>query len=209
MALQNRVAPDGQLLAVEARGMFMGNRGGRIHDPETQRLTGRSHASKRWLCCALAYKGWQRDVWGKFYTELFFMDEVTSLAAGHRPCFLCRREAADRFVACWQKATGADAAPSADEMDAVLHAQRLGHKRSRKEPLWVTSDEDWPDGVLVRDGNAFFARQGGRWLRWSVEGYDASQSELSEQVEMITPLQIVEVLRAGYAPQWHASYKEL
>ena len=83
MPLQNRVDPFGELLATSARGLFMGNRGGRIHSEE-QTLTRRRWASRQWICCVLDFKGRQRDVWGRYYTELFFLDEVTALAAGHR-----------------------------------------------------------------------------------------------------------------------------
>jgi hypothetical protein len=97
MPLQNRVDPFGELFASPARGTLMGNRGGRIHD-ERRQLSARRWASKQWICCKLAFNGRHRDVWGDGYTELFFLDEVTAFAAGHRPCFECRRKDAERFA---------------------------------------------------------------------------------------------------------------
>ncbi len=96
MPLQNRVDPFGNLLATPARGTLMGNRGGKFHTDD-RKLTRRRWASRQWICCVLDFKGRQRDVWGRFYTELFFLDEVTAFAAGHRPCFECRRKDAERF----------------------------------------------------------------------------------------------------------------
>ncbi len=100
MPLQNRVLPDGQIVAHSARGAFMGNRGGRFHDPETRTLTTRRWASRQWIICVLDFKHRHREVMGHGYTELFFLDEVTALAAGHRPCFECRRQAGSQSVLC-------------------------------------------------------------------------------------------------------------
>jgi len=90
MPLQNRVDPFGELFADRSRGLFLGNRGGRLHDDD-RALGRRRWASRQWICCRLEFKDRHRKVWGKSYTELFFLDEVTALAAGHRPCFECRR----------------------------------------------------------------------------------------------------------------------
>ncbi len=97
MPLQNRVTPYGDLVATPARGLFLGNRGGRFHT-DAKTLSARRWASRQWICCVLDFKGRQRDVWGRFYTELFFLDEPTALAAGHRPCFECRRKDAQDFA---------------------------------------------------------------------------------------------------------------
>jgi hypothetical protein len=98
MPLQNRVDPFGDLFADAARGLLMGNRGGRFHTDE-KKLATRRWVSRQWICCVLDFHGRHRDVWGRSYTELFFLDEVTALAAGHRPCFECRREVAQVFAA--------------------------------------------------------------------------------------------------------------
>ena len=121
--LQNRCAPDGSLHAVAARGMFMGNRGGRLHrDDKT--LGPARWKGRAWICCLTAFRGRRRDVMGPGYTEIFFLDEATALAAGHRPCFECRRADALAFAAAWGRAKGGRP-PRAGAMDLVLHAERL------------------------------------------------------------------------------------
>jgi len=113
MPLPNRVTPSGDLIATPARGTLFGNRGGRFHT-DARTLTARRWASRRWICCVLDFKGRQRDVWGRFYTELFFLDEPTALAAGHRPCFECRRNDAEAFAEGWRKAHRLSARPLAE-----------------------------------------------------------------------------------------------
>ena len=132
MPLQNRVSPFGELLAVPARGTLMGNRGGRLHGDD-RTLGARRWASKQWICCRLAFNGRHRTVWGASYTELFFLDEVTAFAAGHRPCFECRRQDAERFA---QLFVGVDPGATvkraaAAAMDDVLHAERVDGKAKR------------------------------------------------------------------------------
>src|ERR1700761_5044080 len=119
MPLQNRVDPFGELFATPARGTMFGTRGGRIHTDD-KKLTKRRWASRQWICCVLDFKGRQRDVWGRYYTELFFLDEPTAFAAGHRPCFECRRKDAEMFAEFWRKARRLAVRPYADEMDEVL-----------------------------------------------------------------------------------------
>src|SRR5215468_11331804 len=121
MPLQNRVSPFGELLAVPARGLLFGNRGGRFHT-NARRLTARRWVSRRWICCVLDFKGRHRDVWGRFFTELFFLDEPTALAAGHRPCFECRRKEAELFAEKWRQAFRLPARPRAPAMDERLQA---------------------------------------------------------------------------------------
>src|SRR6476646_8354138 len=129
MPLQNRVTPFGELIASPARGTLLGNRGGRIHDDE-RKLTARRWTSKQWICCQLDFNNRHRKVWGDGYTELFFLDEVTALAAGHRPCFECRRADAKAFAEKWAEAWGGGI-PYAPEMDEVLHAERLTGREKR------------------------------------------------------------------------------
>src|SRR6476660_9299416 len=105
MPLQNRVDPFGELFADSARGTLLGNRGGCFH--HDGRLIGkRRWASNRWISCTLEFRGRRRSVWGNSYTELFFLDEVTALSAGHRPCFRCRRKFAALFSATFPSAEG-------------------------------------------------------------------------------------------------------
>src|SRR6185295_16764435 len=118
MPLQNRVSPFGELVVSHARGTLMGNRGGRLHD-DKRRLTRRRWVSRQWICCVLEFKGRRRNVWGRYYTELFFLDEVTALAAGHRPCFECRRKDAERFALLF---SGKKQRATAVSMDKILQA---------------------------------------------------------------------------------------
>src|SRR4029450_5546706 len=97
MPLPNRVSPFGELVASPARGTLMGNRGGRLHDAQ-RKLTVRRWVTRAWICCRLDFKDRHRDVWSEGYTELFFLDEVTAFAAGHRPCFECRRKNCEQFA---------------------------------------------------------------------------------------------------------------
>src|SRR5689334_10475171 len=116
MPRQNRVTPFGDIVAISQRGLFTGNRG-IIHDPATRTLLTRRWATKTWLVCDRNYKDRRREVMAsRSWTELFFLDEAAAFAAGHRPCFLCRREAARRFRRCWASAKG-EALPSAISMD--------------------------------------------------------------------------------------------
>jgi hypothetical protein len=136
--LQNRVTPFGDVIAIAQRGCFIGNRG-IIHDPATKTLLGRRWTTKAWLVCVLDYKGRHREVMGGLsWTELFFLDEAVALAAGHRPCFFCRRTAAEAFRTAWSKAKGGKA-PLAPEMDAVLHEERLDRgPQTRPCHTWIS-----------------------------------------------------------------------
>jgi hypothetical protein len=192
--LQNRVTPFGELAATSARGRLTGNRG-IIHDPATQTLLNRRWSSKAWIACSCEWKGvnrspiWTRRTW----TELFFLDEATALAAGHRPCFTCRRSDANEFRDTWAIGNRI-AAPTAAEMDKVLHAERLEGKRKRLHPV----PDDLPDGAMVTAGNKAFLIAGGRPYRWSFEGY--SPAPLPAIDGLLTPPSIVNALRAGYRP---------
>jgi hypothetical protein len=206
MPLQNRVDPFGELFADRSRGLFMGNRGGRIHTDD-RTLTKRRWASRQWICCVLDFKGRQRDVWGRYYTELFFLDEVTALAAGHRPCFECRRKDAEAFAGRWQQAFKFRKRPRADAMDSVLHAERLDGRAKR---LHKRKIDDLPDGAFVALGEGAYAVHGNTLLRWTSKGYDANKRRpRGTIVDVLTPPAILSVLAAGYRPQWHPSADEI
>ena len=155
-AAANRVSPFGELCAFCARGLFMGNRGGRFHT-DAKTLTARRWASRQWICCVLDFKGRRRDVWGRFYTELFFLYEPTALAAGNRPCFECRRKDAETFAEKWREARRLSRLPYAPEMDDVLHHERLrgGAKRLHRRNL-----DELPDGAFAAFDQTAFAIQG-------------------------------------------------
>jgi hypothetical protein len=202
MPLQNRVNPFGELVAVPARGTLFGNRGGRFHT-DAKTLTARRWASRQWICCVLDFKGRQRDVWGRFYTELFFLDEPTALAAGHRPCFECRRQDAQIFAEHWRAAHRLRRRPYAFEMDEVLHSERL---RGRSKRLHLRNIGALPDGAFVALGGDAFAVRGDRILRWRPQGYDAQKPRpRGGTVDVLTPPAILAVLAAGYEPRWHPS----
>jgi len=200
MPLQNRVSPFGELLTSPARGLLFGNRGGRIHT-DFKTLTARRWVSRRWICCVLEFKRRQRDVWGRFYTELFFLDEPTALAAGHRPCFECRRKDAEAFAETWRKAHRLRARPSADAMDAVLHDERL---RGREKRLHRRGIDALPDGAFVTLGDEAFVVRGKALLCWTQNGYDdRKRRPRGDIVDVLTPPAILAILSAGYQPYWH------
>ena len=192
--LQNRVDPFGELQAVAERGGLMGNRGGRLHRDD-QTLGGSRWKNKHWLICVCEFKGRRRDVWGRYYTELFFLDEPTALAAGHRPCFECRRQAAKAFIAAFP------GAPShVEAMDEALHRERVENRQKR---LWQAQLRDLPDGAMIaRDGRAHAVRAG-MLSPWNFAGYGVPESLDPDAVEdVLTPPSTVAALKAGYKPLW-------
>ena len=202
MPLQNRVDPFGELFADSARGTFMGNRGGRFHT-QARTLTARRWASRQWICCVLAFKGRHRDVWGRFYTELFFLDEPTALAAGHRPCFECRRRDAEVFAETWRKARHRRQRPRAADMDRVLHRERLQGRAKRRQRRSV---DGLPDGAFIVLNGAAFAVRGDTLLRWTPDGYrERIPRPRDSMVDVLTPPAILKVLALGYQPRWHPS----
>jgi hypothetical protein len=202
MPLQDRVDPFGELFATPSRGLFMGNRGGRIHTDD-RKLTKRRWASRQWICCVLDFKSRQRDVWGRYYTELFFLDEVTALAAGHRPCFECRRKDAEAFAEAWQQSLKLPRRPRAEEMDLVLHDERLDGRAKR---LHRRDIDELPDGAFVALDEGAWAVRGDTLLRWTPKGYDTRKPPpCGTTVDVLTPPAIVGALAAGYRPHWHPS----
>ena len=196
MSLPNRVDPFGNLFATPARGLLMGNRGGRFHT-DNRTLTQRRWASRQWICCVLDFKGRQRDVWGRFYTELFFLDEVTAFAAAHRPCFECRRRDAQAFAALFP---GARTAPA---MDKILHAERLAGKTKR---LHRRKLDALPDGAMVVVDGEPFAVRGSQLMPWTPRGYGAPKRRpRGIDADVLTPPSFLAVLKAGYRPLWHPS----
>jgi hypothetical protein len=202
MPLQNRVTPFGDILAIEQRGLFTGNRG-IIHDPATKTLLARRWTSKAWIVCACEYKGQRRTVMGgRSWTELFFLDEAVALAAGHRPCFFCRRQEAERFRACWAAESG-KAPPRASEMDTVLHRERLEGGRKRLHPIPAPLAA-LPDGTVVSVGAEAFTLRAGLAHRWTREGYAPAQ-RLQKAERLVTPPSTLRALQAGYRPVLHPS----
>ncbi|HHZ07620.1 MAG TPA: hypothetical protein GX405_02430 [Rhizobiales bacterium] len=213
MPLQNRVDPFGAIHAVAAHGLFTGNRGV-IHDPETRSLLGRRWSTQAWIVCNLIHpKGLARQPMGRNapgggagWTELFFLDEVTALAAGHRPCFYCRRNAAKAFAIAFARGLGHDTV-TAPQMDRILHGER---RASGGRPPTLSPDavRALPDGAVVAYGRNAFAVKDGKLLSWAFTGYGTARPScrgLPPEAALVTPPATVAALRAGFRPVWHAS----
>jgi hypothetical protein len=202
MPLQNRVTPTGEIVANPARGLLMGNRGC-LHGPD-RRLGVSRWRTKMWISCVLVWRNVRRDVMppGR-WTALFFLDEATALAAGHRPCGHCRRADYLSFAQLWRTAQGLTERPRAFEMDAQMHAERVD-RRTRRQVTRLASIDNLPDGVMVRQQDTVALFTGGKLLPWSFAGYGAPTSVAAgTTVELLTPPSIVAVLAAGYRPLIH------
>jgi hypothetical protein len=197
MPLRNRVTPLGELVAEPGRGLVYGNRGC-LHDERggiRRRFDG-----KRWIACRLRFRGWHREplVQPGRFTELFFLDEATAFAAGHRPCALCRREDYVRFGEIWGELHPGQV--GADAIDAQLHAERI-EPRTRGHRLHEADLADLPDGAFVLRADAPFLVLGPELLRWSTAGYVERLARRGRSaITLITPPSLVEVLRAGWHP---------
>ena len=177
----------------------MGNRGGKFHTDD-RKLTSRRWASRQWICCVLDFNNRQRDVWGRYYTELFFLDEVTAFAAGHRPCFECRRKDAEHFAMLF---SGKKKRASALTMDNILHVERLDGKIKR---LHRRKLDALPNAAMIAIGGEAFAVRGKQLLPWMPSGYGPPvERPRGGDVDVLTPPSIVAVLAAGYTPLWHPS----
>jgi hypothetical protein len=197
MPRRNRVTPLGELVDDPARGLVYGNRGC-LHDEHG--CVRRRFDGRRWIACRLRFRGWRRSPLmqpGRF-TELFFLDDATALAAGHRPCALCRRADYVRLGVIWGELHPGPA--GADAIDARLHAERVAAgtrgQRHHEAPL-----AELPDGAFVlRDGTPWLVR-GARLLRFTPAGYgERRRRPADEPAVVITPPSLVEVLRAGWDP---------
>ena len=195
MAERNRVTPDGDVVATALRGAWMGNRGC-LHEGRTIVRPWRSRA---WITCELSYRGWRMPQWAPGrYTVLFFHDEAVALAAGHRPCALCRRPAFVDFARRWSESTGDPA--RAPVIDDRLHAERLDGRAKRTHRMpWA----DLPDGAFVRHDGAPALVLGDRAVPWSAErGYRAPVRRPARgDATVLTPATTLAVIAAGYAPQ--------
>jgi hypothetical protein len=186
---QNRVTPLGELVADPARGLVYGNRGC-LHDAEGR--VRRRFAGRRWIACRLRFRAWQRGPLlqpGRF-TELFFLDEATALAAGHRPCALCRRADYDRCAALL-------GGGGADAIDARLHGERLGPAGRRLHDAQFAAQ---PDGAFVLHGGAPWLVLGGELLRWTPAGYAERAARPAGTARLITPPSLLAWLRDGGEP---------
>jgi hypothetical protein len=196
MPRQNRVTPLSELIAHPARGLVYGNRGC-LHD--AQGRIRRRFAVKRWIACRLAFRGWHRAPLmqpGRF-TELFFLDEATAFAAGHRPCALCRRRDYDNFVEIWSELHPGQ--HGADAMDEQLHRERVDPE-TRVQRRHVASLDELPDGAFVLTDDEPHLVRGRRLLRWTPAGYASPRRRGRGEADLLTPPSLVAVLRAGWEP---------
>ena len=202
--LQNRVDPWGRLVSVAARGTLIGNRG-ILHDGDGRIV--RPWKGKAWIACALHWKDWQRTPFTPgTWTELFFLDEATAFAAGHRPCKLCRRARHLEFKHAWLDANRERVAgvnPSITEIDSILHGERAllgGGKRT----YWAPAS-DLPDGTFIEHGDRALLRWNGCFLEWSFAGYRECDGPIDarEPVMVLTPVSIVRMYQGGFPPGVH------
>lgn len=197
MPLQNRVDPHSQLHAISARGAFMGNRG-RLHDTARQIVS--KWKVKSWITCALTpFKDYKRPglMMPNSYTELFFLDEPTAYAAGHRPCAQCRRPAYKLFKEAWVKAFPAQQDLSAEAIDDLLHIARINDEGAQR--TWSARLGDLPDGSMIEHaGECVLIWRGGQWC-WSFAGYTPLQPAIptGQEVRVLTPEPIVRLFTAG------------
>lgn len=192
MPLENRVDPYGVIITTAARGAWMGNRG-LLHDRD--RRVHRDWRLKAWLICRLEFRGRQRNVMTPgFYTELFFLDEATALAAGHRPCFECRRADYLRF-----KAAAGFAETRVAALDEELHGQRLDE--TGVKAVWTCEAAALPDGAFVALNDVPWLKWRGALYPWRPEGYGPPRPMPSGAVDVLTPRLTIDAIRRGYVPQ--------
>jgi hypothetical protein len=195
--MRNRVTPLGDLVAIELRGAWTGNRGNLHQGTEVVRF----HRSQLWITCALAYRDWKLPQWapGRF-TVLFFHDEAVSFAAGHRPCALCRRPAYQAYRQAWAAGLGV-AVPRAVQIDRQLHGERIvrgTHRRQLHRARWP----DLPAGTFVLTGDEPALVLDDAIVGWTVRGYAAPRTRpAAGTAQVITPPSTLAALRAGYQPQ--------
>lgn len=193
MPRQNRVDPFGRIVAHPGYGLLMGNRGC-LHDAEGRIV--RSSARTAWISCVPAWPGVRRQLATPgAYTELFFLDEATALAAGHRPCGFCRPAALTEFKRAWLEAHRLDSLPLVNSMDSALRASA---------PHIGRHIEDLPDGAIINADGRPLMRWNHQWRPWSFDGYaDPTVLKTADVPTLITPAPIMRVLQAGYRPLAH------
>lgn len=203
MPLQNRVLPTGEIVAGPGRGLLMGNRG-TLHDDDRRLRTARWR-SKAWICCRLDWKDVRRDPMppGR-WTALFFLDEATALAAGHRPCAYCRRHDFLRYAGAWARGHGLAERPRAPAIDARLHAERV-EQHTRRQRTTTREPAGLPDGAMIRYGDRPALVLGGKVLGWSWNGYAEPESPGRDLVVVVTPPSTLLALTAGFTPILHPS----
>lgn len=206
MSLQNRVAPTGEIVKSSERGTLMGNRGGAMHNAHKELVS--TFKTKRWITCRLEFKGRKRELMSEgLYTELFFLDEATAFAAGHRPCAECRRERYNEFKAKWLEANAGlldGNFTSITDIDKVMHVQRIDNNKKK-----ITFDalcNSLPDGVMISIYSVSYLIWKNRLYLWSFGGYQLSDKNIGDdEVTVLTPKSYVEMFKMGFKPTVHES----
>lgn len=194
---RNRVTPFGEIVATPHRGSLMGNRGC-LHDDEGNIVRHEHPERAAWISCVLDWPGVRRQLMQpECYTELFFLDEATALAAGHRPCGECRPDQLLAFKQAWARAYGLSRLPRAASIDAEL--RRTPGLSDRSE----MAAADFPDGAMasLRGRADAWLRWQGRWHRWSLAGYEEGAGAPAPSLFPLTPAPILAVLSEGYLPE--------
>jgi hypothetical protein len=210
MPRQNRVSPYGEIIRTPARGNFMGNRG-ILHNAQQEIV--KPYAHKAWIICQLSFKGWWRAIMQPgTYTELFFLDEATALAAGHRPCFECRREAAIAFRDAWLAGSSQHNVGKfvkVAELDKVLHIERLTEARrikDRQKQTYRAVLNTLPNGTFIEYEERPYLVWKDTLLPWTSAGYEAAINQpKAGPVRVLTPPSTVAALAQGYIPKLHES----
>jgi len=199
----NRVDPFGDLFATAARGALTGNRGC-LHNEQGE--IRRRWTTRAWISCLLEFRGRHRSIMppGR-WTALFFLDEATAFAAGHRPCGECRNAEYRRFKKAWCEANDGDVAAPVRLIDGRLHAERVARPRT----TWRAGLDQLPDGTLWLDGNEVWIVAGARIGRWTASGYrDVTARPPGRPVSVLTPFSLVSSFSAGYRPAIHSSLED-
>jgi hypothetical protein len=199
--LQNRVDPFGTIITTTARGSYMGNRGV-IHNEKREITHVFKH--KAWITCSLEFKGRKRPVMAPDrWTELFFMDEATAFAAGHRPCFECRKDDATRFKSCWIEGNPThnfSMKSSIKEIDEIIHRERID--AGKKKVMHQRVSSQIAEGTFVMINDDAYVYRKDRLYRWTAFGYqDAIPVPQASMLTVLTPNSIVNAFCAGYVPQ--------
>lgn len=204
--LPNRVTPFGEIVAYPSRGLFVGNRGIIHDDYEIRKRCG----TDGWVICVIDFQGRRRPLMSPgTWTELFFLDEATAFAAGHRPCFYCQRPRAVEFAAAWGKGAGLGRSAQAKDMDATLKHERRHVRRlpedaeKRRVDLPIVTTNDLASGAMVEAGDQAYLFTKGRFLRWSFSGYEPATPK--GPIRLLTPPSVNAAFGAGFSPVLHPS----
>jgi len=202
---RNRVDPWGDLHAATARGMYTGNRGCLVNsDGEIVR----HHGSSLWITCVTEFRGWRHPLDApRVWTPIFFLDDAVSLAAGHRPCALCRRDDYRAYRDAVTDAVGAADPLSAAQLNARLHQERLGRgrglERATDRLLWRSRLDDLPDGTVVFDDDRTPRLVlDDRLLAFDFDAWTAARRRpTGVDVDVLTPPTSVAALSHGFVPR--------